>query len=89
MAMAGSFRNCLNQMVEMVGREPSLKMVILKDDKAEDYKLMRRVDWLIAASQGPEHEYRLVLGATYFELKEMLRPRQMEIFSEVTNGNKS
>lgn len=86
MAMAGSFKRCLEQMIEMVGREPSLKMVIIKDDTAEDYKLMRRVDWMIAAARGPEREYRLVLGATYYELKELLKPRQMDIFSEVNNG---
>lgn len=89
MAMAGSFRSCLNKMVEMVGREPSLKMVILTDEGADDYKLMRRVDFLIAAAQGPECEYRIVLNATYNELKELMRRRQMEIFSEVKNGNKS
>jgi len=88
MAMAGSFRRCFDQLIEMLGREPALEMVILKDDSADDYKLMRRADWVTLNYSGDYEETRLVIGVTYYELKEIIKPRQAELFRKVEDGDK-
>lgn len=85
MARVGSFRKCLNEMIEMIGREPSLKMSLWFCLSKSHYILVR--GWEIAGSgvMEPDSDMRLVLQATYNELKEILKPRQIDIFKEDVN----
>ena len=89
MARVGSFKKCLNQMVESVGREPSLMMAIWFCDSKRHYILARvgedNPDGVLELGE----EMRCVLAPTYNELKELLKPRQIDIFKEDVNVHNS
>ena len=89
MAMVGSFRKCLNQMVEMVGREPSLRMAIWFCISKSHYMLARSSEVKETVDIGWDDDLRMVIQPTYNELKELLKPRQLDIFKEDMNVHNS
>ena len=82
MPRRGNFRKCFDQMVEMVGREPSLELAIIFDRTHGDY-ILGRLGELSGMIQDYDSEHlRGVLKPTYLELREMLKPRQLDVFKE-------
>ena len=82
MAMKGTFRRCLNQMVEMIGREPSLEMIIVFDHEKGNYILDRYGEGMEFLHKLGGPTLRTVVRPTYNELREMLKPRQLDVFKE-------
>lgn len=89
MAIKGTFTKLFEQMVDLVGSNPTHKYAILFNLGGEDYILANEDDATRMIKLDVDNELRIVLAVTYRELAVILKPRQLSMFSEVNNGDNS
>ena len=89
MARKGSFRRMFDGLIQVMGRDPGSRHMILFSETTGDYMLIEERDAASYTSLKVEEDFRIVMRPTFNEMREILKRRQLELMFEEKHGDSS
>jgi len=86
MAFRGTFRECLDRMVEVVGSNKKIRAAILYNSAKKKYSLTNWDTARVEMLSDIDRDIRIVMAVTFGELRQIMDSQQFNLFRREENG---